>query len=103
MGPMSDCGVSGGKRNISTPNDLNEKGARVTEKRKELVLKKIGNAESTTVEWKKSLAVFDEIMETISAFSTRKAERSTSAFPMTAMCWVFRSAKGRSSFQTVSP
>ena len=33
------------------------------------VLQKIGNAESTTVEWKKSLSVFHEIMETISAFS----------------------------------
>ena len=32
-------------------------------------MKKIGNAESTTVEWKKSLSVFHEIMETVSAFS----------------------------------
>ena len=29
----------------------------------------IGSAESTTIEWKKSLSVFHEIMETISAFS----------------------------------
>jgi predicted HTH transcriptional regulator len=41
----------------------------VTDKRKEPVLKKISNAESTTVEWKKSLAVFDEIVEAISEFS----------------------------------
>ena len=33
------------------------------------VLQKVGNVESTTVEWKKSLSVFHEIMETISAFS----------------------------------
>ena len=29
----------------------------------------IGATESTTIEWKKSLSVFHEIMETISAFS----------------------------------
>ena len=32
-------------------------------------LKLVGLAESTTIEWKKSLSVFHEIMETISAFS----------------------------------
>lgn len=41
----------------------------MTDKKKEQVLKKIGEAESTTVEWKESLAVFDEIAQTISAFS----------------------------------
>lgn len=41
----------------------------MVDKKNEQVMKKIGNAESTTVEWKKSLSVFHEIMETVSAFS----------------------------------
>ncbi len=41
----------------------------MSDKKNVQVMKMIGNAESTTVEWKDSLAVFDEIVKAISAFS----------------------------------
>ncbi len=41
----------------------------MTDRNNEEVLKRIGSAESTTIEWKKSLSQINEIIETVAAFA----------------------------------
>jgi len=47
----------------------------VVDKKNEQCLRKIGNAESTTVEWKKSTALINEIIETAAAFANTEGGR----------------------------
>jgi ATP-dependent DNA helicase RecG len=47
----------------------------VVDKKNKQCLRKIGNAESTTVEWKKSTALINEIIETAAAFANTEGGR----------------------------